>query len=40
MLRSFVQQTIAFVVAGIVLAVIGGVLVWQRDRNRRPAGWG
>jgi hypothetical protein len=38
-LRSFVQQTIAFVVVGIILAVIGGVLVWQRDRNRRPTGW-
>ena len=38
-LRSFVQQTIAFVVAGIILAVVGVVLAWQRDRNRRPTGW-
>lgn len=37
-LRSFVQQTIVFALAGVVLAVIGGVLVWQHDRNRRPAG--
>lgn len=38
-LRSFVQQTIVMALAGIVLAVIGGVLVWQHDRNRRPTGW-
>ena len=39
-LRSFVQQTIALALAGIILAVIGCVLVWQHDRNRRPTGWG
>ena len=39
-LRSFVQQTIVFALAGVVLAVIGGVLIWHQDRNRRPTGWG
>lgn len=38
-LRSFVQQTIVSALIGVVLAVIGGVLVWQQDRNRRPTGW-
>jgi hypothetical protein len=38
-LRSFVQQTIVMALAGVVLAVVGGVLVWQHDRNRRPTGW-
>jgi hypothetical protein len=38
-LRSFVQQTIVVALLGAVLAVVGLVLVWQRDRNRRPTGW-
>ena len=37
--HSFVQQTVAVVVAGLVLVVVGGIVAWRAGGRRRPLHW-